>query len=120
PCVPVALARGRRSRTKSAFVAAWFLAYVLVRGAAAGTSIGSGSWFGAFMPAFPAFLIACCALPLLVPRLGQRLAQAPHVDRLPRFALCDRRVVAAAVVLAALPLVVVAALPVQTGPALVH
>jgi hypothetical protein len=119
PFIAGAIALGRRSWVKSAFVSAWFLSYLLVRGSAPGTSIGANSWFGAFMPAFPAFVIACCAIPLLVPRLGQRLAEAPAVHHPPPLHWRDRRVVAAGIVLAALPILVVAGLPVQKKPNLV-
>jgi hypothetical protein len=114
-----AVALGRRSWAKSAFISAWFLSYLLVRGSAPGTSIGAGSWFGAFMPAFPAFLIASSSIPLLVPRLGQRLSHAPDEPHPPRLPWRDRRVAAVAIVLAALPLVAVAALPVRNDPPLV-
>jgi hypothetical protein len=119
PFIAGAIALGRRSWVKSAFVSAWFLSYLLVRGSAPETNIGTGTWFGAFMPAFPAFLIACCSLVLLVPRLGERLAAAPAVHDPPRLHWRDQRVVAAAVVLAVLPIAVVAALPVQKKPTLV-
>jgi hypothetical protein len=114
-----ALALGRRSWAKSAFVSAWFLSYLLVRGSAPGTSIGANTWFGAFMPAFPAFVIACCSIPLLVPRLGHRLGDAPAVQRPSPLHWRDQRVVVAGIVLAALPILVVAALPVQKKPKLV-
>jgi hypothetical protein len=103
----------RRSWVKSAFVGAWFLPYVLVRGSSTATSIGTGTWFPAFMPAFPAFVIACCSLLLLVPRRGHRLANTPAAGRFPSLEWRDRRVVATAILLAAFPLVVVGALPVQ-------
>ncbi len=119
PFVAGAIALGRRSWIKSAFVSAWFLSYVLVRGSAAGTTVGSGSWFAAFMPAFPAFLIAFCSLLLLVPRLGQRLAAAPAMHDPRRLDWRDRRIVAVGIALALLPIVVVAALPVQKTPSLV-
>jgi hypothetical protein len=113
------IALGRRSPSKSAFVAAWFLTYLLVRGSAPGTDFGTGSWFGPLMPAFPAFVIALCSIPLLVPRLGERLARAPVVDHPPRLNRGDPRLVAAGIALAALPVVVVCALPVQKKPILV-
>jgi hypothetical protein len=119
PFIAGVIALGRRSWIKSAFVAAWFLSYLLVRGSAPGTTIGSGTWFGAFMPAFPAFVIACCSIVFLVPRLGQRLADAAVVRHPPRLDWRDQRVLAAAGVLAVLPIVVVAALPVQKQPSLV-
>ena len=83
PFVAGVIALGRRSWPKSAFVAAWFLPYLLVRGSAPGTNFGTGTWFGALMPAFPAFVIALCSVPLLVPRLGARLARAPAVRHPP-------------------------------------
>jgi hypothetical protein len=114
-----AIALGRRSWVKSALISSWFLSYLLVRGSAPGTSIGTGSWFGAFMPAFPAFLIACSSIPLLVPRLGERLGHAPAEPHPPRAHWRDQRVVAVGIVLAALPLLAVAALPVRNKPSLV-
>jgi hypothetical protein len=119
PFLAGAIALGRRSWIKSAFVSAWFVSYVLVRGSAPETNVSSGSWFGVFMPAFPAFLIACCALPWLVPRFGERLAKAPPVHHPPRLRWRDTRIITAAIVLAALPIVVIAALPVQKKPKLV-
>jgi hypothetical protein len=103
----------------SVFVSAWFLPYLLVRGSAAGASFGSGSWFAALMPAFPAFVLAISALPLLVPRLGERLAEATPVRRPPPVDRRDPRFVAIAVALVALPLVVVVALQTQSKGSLV-
>ena len=111
PFIAGAIALGRRSWAKSGFVAAWFLSYLLVRGSA-GINVGAGTWFGAFMPAYPAFAIACCAIPFLVPRLGERLARAA-IPAPPRLDWRDQRFVAAAIVLAALPVVVIAAFPGQ-------
>ena len=106
----------RRSWPKSAFVAGWFLPYLLVRGSAASASFGTGGWFGALMPAFPAFVIGVCGLPLLVPRLGERLSRvrelAPPVRP-------ERWVAAGAVAVAVVTILVVAALPLQKQPALV-
>jgi hypothetical protein len=106
----------RRSWPKSAFVAGWFLPYLLVRGSAASASFGTGGWFGALMPAFPAFVIGVCGLPLLVPRLGERLSRvrelAPPVRP-------ERWVAAGAIAVAVVTILVVAALPLEKEPALV-
>src|SRR5580765_2877208 len=87
----------RRSWPKSAFVAGWFLPYLLVRGSAASASFGTGGWFAALMPAFAAFVIGVCSLPLLVPRLGERLARAREPSPPVR---SERRVAAAAIAVA--------------------
>jgi hypothetical protein len=119
PFIAGVIAIGRRSWAKSGFVAAWFLSFLLVRGSAAEAHVTTASLFRLVMPAFPAFLIACCSIPLLVPRLGARLAEGLAVRREGRVALRDRRALAAWIVLAAVPLIVVVALRVQTKPTLV-
>jgi hypothetical protein len=108
----------RRSLPKSAFVAGWFLPYLLVRGSAAGASFGTGGWFGALMPAFPAFVIAVCSLPLLVPRLGERLSRAREPAALGRFGRAERWLGAGAVAVAVVTILVLAALPLQKQPVL--
>jgi hypothetical protein len=70
------------------------------------------------MPAFPAFVIAVCSVPLLVPRLGERLAGVRAMPPPRQLARGGHWVAAGAVALAVLPLVVVAALPVQKEPVL--
>ncbi len=119
PFIAGVIAIGRRSWAKSGFVAAWFLSYLLVQGSAADAHVDTGSVFRLLMPAFPAFLIACCSIPLLLPRVGPRLADAFPARREARLDLRDRRALAGWIVLAALPLIVVAALPVQRKPTLV-
>ena len=76
PFVAGAIALARRSWIKSAFVTAWFLSYLLVRESAPETSVGTGSWYGVLLPALPAFVIACCSLPLLS-RASARVSR-PH------------------------------------------
>jgi hypothetical protein len=115
PFIAGVIAIARRSWAKSALVAVWFLAYVLVRGSSELASVPTGSVFLLLMPVFPAFVVACAALPLLVPRLAERLP----VRDVRRLRTRDWRVVGALVVLAALPLVVVAALPVAKTPMVV-
>jgi hypothetical protein len=119
PFIAGVIALARRSWAKSAFVAAWFLALLLVKGSAPESSVDTGSVFPLIMPALPAFVIACCSLPLLVPRFGPRLADALAAHGSPRLRWRDRRVVAAWIVLAAAPLIVFAALPVQNKPTIV-
>ena len=99
-------AAGRGRRAPSSRV--WFLAYVLVRGSSELASVPTASVFLLLMPVFPAFVVACAALPLLVPRLA---------DRLPRQAfLAYARATGASSARSSssprAPLVVVAALPV--------
>ncbi len=119
PFIAGVIALGRRSWVKSAFVAAWFLSYLLVRESAPTTNVATGSWFGVLLPAFPAFVIACCALPFLIPGLGRRLSAAPAVRHPPRLRWRDERVVAAAIAFAVLPFLVVAVLPGQKQGTLV-
>ena len=97
PFIAGALAIARRSWAKSALVTVWFLAYVLVRGSSELASVPTASVFVLLMPVFPAFVVACAAIPLLVPRLADRLPLR-HVSRL---RVGDWRVAAALVVLAA-------------------
>jgi hypothetical protein len=76
PFLAGVIAIARRSWAKSALVAVWFLAYVLVRGSSELANVPTGSVFLLLMPVFPAFVLACAALPLLVPRLADRLPVA--------------------------------------------
>ncbi len=116
PFVAGVLAIGRRSWTKSAFVAVWFVTFLIVAASAPQAHVEDGSLFRLLMPAFPAFLIACCSIPLLVPRIGPRLGEWLVLKRSSRLDRRDRRIIALAVVLVALPLLVAAVLPVRRGP----
>jgi hypothetical protein len=119
PFVAGVIAIGRRSWTRSAFVAAWFVAFLLVAASAPQARVEDGSLFRLLMPAFPAFLLACCSIPLLVPRVGPRLGEWLTLERSSRLDRRDRRIVAVPVALAALPLLVAAIIPVQKGPGIV-
>ena len=119
PFIAGVIAIGRRSWTRSAFVAVWFVAFLTVAASAPQASVEDGSLFRLLMPAFPAFLIACCSIPLLVPRVGPRLGEWLAPVRSSRLDRRDRRLVAVAVALAALPLLVAAVLPVRKGPSVV-
>jgi hypothetical protein len=116
PFVAGVIAIGRRSWTKSAFVAVWFVTFLTVAASAPQARVEDGSLFRLLMPAFPAFLIACCSIPLLVPRVGARLAEWLAHERSSPLDRRDRRIIAVAVALAALPIVVAAVLPVRKGP----
>jgi len=71
------------------------------------------------MPGFPAFVIAVGALPLLVPRVGPRLAERFRRRGETRLAWRDWRFVVPAALLVVLPLVVIVALPEQKRPLVV-
>jgi hypothetical protein len=119
PFIAGVIAVGRRSWTWGAFVAVWFVAFLAVAGSAPQARVEDGSLFRLLMPAFPALLIALCSIPLLVPRLGARLAQWVGPERSSRLDRRDRRVITVAVALVALPLVAAAVFPVRKGPSLV-
>ncbi len=119
PFIAGVIAIGRRSWTKSAFVAVWFVAFLIVAASAPQARVEDGSLFRLLMPAFPAFLIACCSIPLLVPRFGPRLGEWLALERSAQLGRRDRRIVVLAVALAALPFLVAAVLPVQKGPGVV-
>ncbi len=115
--VPIAgvLAIGRRSWPKAALVAAWFVAFLLVKGSSDQSSVEDASFFRLMMPSFPAFLLLLAAIPLLVPRLAARIgpqlpAGAESLRRL------DRLIVAAAALFVVVPLVLLAAARAQVGP----
>ena len=115
PFIAGVLAIARRSWAKSALVGVWFLAYVLVRGSSESASVPTASVFVLLMPVFAAFVVACAAIPLLVPRLADRLP----LRSVSRLRVGDWRFAAALVVLALAPLVLVAALPVAKTPIVV-
>jgi dolichyl-phosphate-mannose-protein mannosyltransferase len=115
--VPIAgvLAIARRSWAKAALVAAWFGVFLLVKGASDQSHVEDASFFRLMMPSFPAFVLLLAAVPLLVPKLGQRIA-----ERFPPGTSNQRRlewsIGAAAAVLALVPLVLLAATRPQVGP----
>ena len=89
-------------------IATWFTAYLLTKGTYGPASIDDASFFRILMPGFPAFLILAASIVLLVP--GVRARPGP-----PALRLTGRRLTlamgAAAVVFAAMPLAVIAAVP---------
>jgi hypothetical protein len=78
--LPLAGAVGvaRRSVPAAGLLMGWLLGYVVVKGAASVATVESGSYWRLIMPALPAFVILCAAVPLLIPtfarRMGERLA----------------------------------------------
>jgi hypothetical protein len=97
-----------RSRRGFLLLAPWFVAYLLLKGTYGPASVDDASFWRILMPAYPAFLLLTASVVLLVP--GVRARPAPT-----GFALRGRRLLAAAgvaaVVLAVLPLGVIAAVP---------
>jgi hypothetical protein len=113
--VPLAglVAVGRRSIPKAALLGVWFFAFLLVKGGSDKARVEDASFFRLLMPSFPAYVLLLALIPLLVPTLGPRLA-----DRFPAAARPLRRsaVVAAAVVFALVPLLLVATARPQSQP----
>jgi hypothetical protein len=109
----------RRSWSKGALIAVWFYAFLVVKGSSEHARVEDASFFRLLMPSFPAFVLLIAAVPLLVPKLGNVLA-----TRYPPGKSSSRRltrpIVLAAIVLVALPTVVLAATRVQTGPTAVR
>jgi hypothetical protein len=109
----------RRSWAKGALIAVWFYAFLVVKGTSEHARVEDASFFRLLMPSFPAFVLLIAAVPLLVPQLGVRLARRyppgePNPGRL------TRPIVVVAVLLFAVPAVVLAATRVQTGPTAVR
>jgi hypothetical protein len=110
-----AVAVARFSVAKATFLAAWLGVFVALKGASDGASMSSGSFFRLLMPAFPAYFLLMAAIPLLVPTVGPRIAEAYRVRRR-RLEWRSWPVLAVAVALGVLPLLIVAALPVVREP----
>jgi hypothetical protein len=109
--LPVAGAIGLLLRSRRGFllVVVWFATYLLIKGTYIPASVDDTSFFRIVMPGFPAFVLLCAAVVLLVPGLRARPeTPAPkpmHGRRL------TAAVVGAFAVFAAAPLAVVAAVP---------
>jgi hypothetical protein len=76
PLAGFAAAAAWRAWSKALLLAAWLLAFVLVKGTSHQASIASGTLLRLIMPGFPPFLILTALIPLLVPRLGPRVWRA--------------------------------------------
>jgi hypothetical protein len=104
----------RRWPAGAAFAAAWFAAFLVVKGTAELSTVASGSFFRLLQPAFPAYFLLAASVVLLVPRLGEALAR-----RWPRrepAAVGRRTLIALGAGLAALPLVAVVAVGAMSSP----
>jgi hypothetical protein len=109
-----AVALLRRSWAKGALVVVWFYAFLVVKGTSDHARVEDASFFRLLMPSFPAFLLLIAAVPLLVPKLGARLSRRYPPERANPGRL-TRPLIVAAVVLVALPAVVLGATRVQTS-----
>ncbi len=103
------LAVARRSRPQAALLGGWLAAFVVVKGFSPAASIESGSFWRLLMPAWPAYLLLFASIPLLVPTLVPRLGR--QVQPSPSQPVGVRPVAAAGLLLAAVPLAVIVALP---------
>ena len=96
----------RRSPPAAGLLAAWFGAFLVVKGTTPLSTVATGSFFRFMMPGFPAYFLLVVSTFLLVPTLGRRLAQ--RWPGPPARVLGRRPVIAFAASLALLPLAVVA------------
>jgi hypothetical protein len=91
-------------------VGTWFIAYLLIKGTYVLASLDDATFFRLLMPAFPAFVLLCASVALLIP--GIRARPRPAVE--PRREVSRRLGLAigvAVVVFGLAPLAVVAAAP---------
>jgi hypothetical protein len=72
-----------RSRRAGIFVGVWFTVFLLLKGTYFNASVEDATFWRLAMPAFPAFVLLCAAVPLLVPGLRAR-ATEPRPWRIPR------------------------------------
>src|SRR5262249_32546106 len=102
-----AIAVARRSWKLAIFLSLWFWGFVVLKGSADVASVENGSFFRLLLPAVPALILMLAALPLLIPRVGPRLAErfpAPSPKAMSKWV-----VAVAAVVLGLIPIVAAAA-----------
>jgi hypothetical protein len=108
--IPVAGAIGFLLRSRRGFllVVTWFATYLLIKGTYIPASVDDTSFFRIVMPGFPAFVLLCAGVVLLVPGLRARPAVAPTQLRGRKLTAA---LVAGAVAFGVAPLAVVAAVP---------
>ena len=77
--LPLAGAIGvaRRSPLTAVLLTVWFGAFAYAYGASPNLEVEDGSFFGAFVPALPAFSLLVASVPLLLPTVPARLDPAP-------------------------------------------
>ena len=109
-----AIAVARRSWPAAAFLSVWFWSYVVLKGSSDNASVEDGSFFRFLLPAAPALLLMLAALPVLVPRVGPRLADRFHAP--PPGKLSKRTVIVAAIALGLVPLAAAGAVRPLKGP----
>jgi hypothetical protein len=102
-----AIAVARRSLPTALLLAGWFGAFFLVKGTSTAASVEEGSFFRLFLPGIPPFILLLAAIPLLAPKVGPRLAERYAPGPLTPLRWRSAGVIAPAVLLAALPLLVV-------------
>jgi hypothetical protein len=109
-----AIAVARKSWRAALFLSLWFWTFVVLKGSSDEASVENGSFFRFLMPAAPALLLMLAALPVLIPRVGPRLADRfrPPAAR----PLSWKVAGAAVVVLGILPLAATAAVHPLKGP----
>jgi hypothetical protein len=97
----------RRSVPLLLLVGGWFCAYFFVKGSYSYSSVEDGSFFRFLMPAYPAFLLLCATVVLLVPGALPRLQPVPARELSDRASLAA--VIVATLLFAIAPLAAVAA-----------
>jgi len=99
----------RVSWSKAVFLAGWLGAFILVKGTSERANVQDATFFRLLMPAWPAYLVLACALPLLVPGVA-RIVRA-RVAAIAPIEWRSRSFIAGAALVGAVPLLVLAALP---------
>jgi hypothetical protein len=114
-----ALAVARRTPATALALSAWFWLFFIIKGSDPVASMDSGAFWRLLLPAVPPLLIMVAALPVLVPTVGPRIA-ARFPATAPR-PLGRRVLIAAAMLVAALPLGAAAALrPATNGNSVIQ
>lgn len=101
----------RSSLPKAALLGGWLGGFVIVKAASPAASVQDGTFFRLMMPAWPAYLLLAASLPLLVPGVAARVRPAIALSAPRGVPLRSRGVAVAVLLLAVVPLVLVAALP---------